>query len=249
MSLHGKTAFVTGAARGIGETLSRALAAEGAKMALIDIDLSATRAVAESIEAAGGQALAIKCDVTDMTAIEAATQQVSSHFGGIDILINNAALHGIEYNIPSTQLPMDAWSLLLDVNLLGPVRCAKACRGVMRARGGGVIINLSSIASMPALNAYGVSKLAVRGLTTALAHELAADGIRVYALVPGLMDTEAVMSEAPPGFVEDVHKKQLIQRQGSPRDLVGAVLFFCSDAASFITGETLTIAGGAPLRT
>lgn len=248
MSLNGKIAFVTGAARGIGETLSRALAAAGVKVAVTDIDLPATRTVADSIVANGGQAFALRCDVTDVEAVTVAAREVSDRFGGIDILINNAALHGIEYNIPSTELPLDEWRLLLDVNVVGPVRCATACRAAMRARGGGVIINLSSIASMPALNAYGVSKLAVRGLTTALAHELAADGIRVYALAPGLMDTEAVMSMAPPGFVEDVVNRQLIQRQGRPQDLVGAVLFFCSDAASFITGEMLTIAGGTPLR-
>jgi NAD(P)-dependent dehydrogenase (short-subunit alcohol dehydrogenase family) len=119
----------------------------------------------------------------------------------------------------------------------------------MRARGGGVIINMSSIASMPATTAYGVSKLAVRGLTVGLAQEFAPDGIRVYAIAPGLMDTESTLAELPEIYKDQIqNRQQLIKRQGTTSDLVGAMLFFCSDAASFITGETLVIGGGHPLR-
>jgi len=129
------------------------------------------------------------------------------------------------------------------------VICAAACRPSMQARGGGVIINMSSIASQPATTAYGVSKLAVRGLTVGLAQEFAPDNIRVYALAPGLMNTETVQAELPQFYKDQIiNQQQLLKREGTPDDLVGAMLFFCSDAASFITGETLVIGGGHPLR-
>lgn len=171
------------------------------------------------------------------------------HFGGIDILINNAALHNITYGQPITKLPLDKWRRMLDVNVVGIVICSAACRPSMRARGGGLIINMSSIASMPATTAYGVSKLAVRGLTVGLAQEFAPDSIRVYALAPGFMDTESSLRELPQIYKDRlINEQQLIKRQGGTRDLVGAMLFFCSDDASFITGETLAIGGGHLLR-
>jgi 3-oxoacyl-[acyl-carrier protein] reductase len=248
----GKTAFITGGGRGIGETFARALAAEGAAIVLAELDLPAAEQVAAAITASGGRTMAVSCDVSDESSVKASVAQATARFGGIDILINNAALHNFTYGQPITQLPLDKWRRMLDVNVVGIVICAAACQPSMRARGGGVIINLSSIASMPATSAYGVSKLAVRGLTVGLAQELAPDGIRVYAIAPGLMNTESTLAELTDTYRDQLdqirNRHQLIKRPGTASDLVGAMLFFCSDAASFITGETLVIGGGYPLR-
>jgi len=170
-------------------------------------------------------------------------------FGGVDILINNAAKHLMEYAGKPTELPRAKWRLMMDVNVIGIVNCSAACRPSMRERGGGVIINQSSIAGFDPTTPYGISKLAVRGLVVALAREFAADGIRVYGIAPGPMDSPAAMADLPPALLETfINRYQLIKRQGRMADLVGAVLFFCSPEASFITGETLMIGGGYPLR-
>jgi NAD(P)-dependent dehydrogenase (short-subunit alcohol dehydrogenase family) len=249
MQFEGKTAFITGGGRGIGEIFARALANEGAAIVLAELDLPAAEKVAGDIIAAGGQALAVPCDVSDEQSVSQAVDLATGRFGGIDILINNAGLHGYAYGQPISKLPLDRWRRMLDVNVVGIVICSAACRPSMQARGGGVIINMSSVASMPATTAYGVSKLAVRGLTVGLAQEFAPDGIRVYGIAPGLMDTESVLGELPEFYRDQiVNKQQLIKRMGTPADLVGALLFFCSDGASFITGETLVVGGGHPLR-
>ena len=119
----------------------------------------------------------------------------------------------------------------------------------MRARGGGVIINQASISGLTATNSYGVSKLAVRGITVALAHELAADKTRVYCIAPGIVDSPSAMATVPQASIDaNINKRQLVKRQGKMTDLVGALLFFCSEEASFITGEMLVIGGGYPTR-
>jgi NAD(P)-dependent dehydrogenase (short-subunit alcohol dehydrogenase family) len=137
---------------------------------------------------------------------------------------------------------------MLDVNVVGIVNCSAACRPLMRARGGGVIINMGSIAGASATNSYGVSKLAVRGLTVGLAREFAGDAIRVCGVAPGLVDSPAAMAEMPAdriaGFIEDL---QLVKRQGTMQDVANLVAFLCSDEASFITGETVSVSGGFPL--
>jgi NAD(P)-dependent dehydrogenase (short-subunit alcohol dehydrogenase family) len=249
MAMTGKVAFITGGGRGIGETFAKALASEDASVVLADLDLEAAERVAGEIECAGGRAMAVSLDVSDEDTVASAVAGATARFGGIDILINNAALHSFTYGQPITRLPLDKWRRMLEVNVVGIVICSAACRPSMQARGGGVIINMSSIASMPAATAYGVSKLAVRGLTVGLAQEFAPDNIRVYALAPGLMNTDAVKAELPEKYWDlIINQQQLIKRQGTPADLVGAMLFFCSDAASFITGETLVIGGGHPLR-
>jgi NAD(P)-dependent dehydrogenase (short-subunit alcohol dehydrogenase family) len=138
---------------------------------------------------------------------------------------------------------------MLDINVVGIVACSAACRDSMRDRGGGVIVNQSSISGLTATNSYGVSKLAVRGLTNALAFELASDGIRVYCIAPGIVDSPSAMANVPRERIEaNINRRQLIKRQGRMQDLVGALLFFCSEDASFITGEMLVIGGGYPLR-
>ncbi len=255
MKFQGKTAFITGGGRGIGEVFAQALAAEGASVILADIDLSVGLTAAAAIQASGGRAMAVQCDVGDENSVASAVAKTIESFGGIDILINNAARHLTAYSQPITSLPIAQWREMLNVNVVGIVICAAACRPSMQARGGGVIVNISSNSSFMldgppiGLRCYGISKLAVRGLVVGLAHELAVDGIRVYGIAPGPVQTQAVRDDIPSELLDQfVKTKQLIKRRGEVADLVGALKFFCSDEASFITGETLLIGGGYPLR-
>ncbi|HEV3113356.1 MAG TPA: SDR family oxidoreductase [Candidatus Binataceae bacterium] len=249
MRFKDKVAFITGGGRGIGETYARALAAEGAAVVLAEIDMPAAQGVAASIAEGGARALAVPCDVAEEESVDAAVARAVEHFGGVDILINNAAKHLTEYAGKPTELARAKWRLMLDVNVIGIVNCAAACRSSMRERGGGVIINQSSIAGFDPTTPYGISKLAVRGLVVALAKELAPDGIRVYGIAPGPVDSPSAMADLPPALLDGfINRLQLVKRQGRMADLVGAVLFFCSAEAGFITGETLVIGGGYPLR-
>jgi len=249
MRFKDKVAFITGGGRGIGETYARALGAEGAAIVLAEIDMPAAQGVAASIAEGGARALAVECDVADEDSVNAAVARAVQHFGGIDILINNAAKHLMEYGVEPTKLPRAKWRLMLDVNVIGIVNCSAACRPSMRERGGGVIINQSSIAAFEPTSCYGISKLAVRGLVVGLAKEFAPDGIRVYGIAPGPVDSPSAMADLPRELLDGfINRLQLVKRQGRMTDLVGAVLFFCSSEASFITGETLVIGGGYPLR-
>jgi 3-oxoacyl-[acyl-carrier protein] reductase len=244
-----KVALITGAGQGIGEEYAKALAAEGAAVVIADIDASAAERVVSALQLAGHRALAAVCDVADEGGVAAAVSQAISVFGGIDILVNNAARHLMEFNVAPTALPLNKWREMLDVNVVGIVNCSSACRASMRARGGGVIINQGSISGFMSTTPYGVSKLAVRGLTVGLAQEFAADRIRVYCIAPGLVDSPSANAEVPTQMRDRlVSEQQLVKRHGLMRDLTGPLLFLCSDEASFITGETLIVSGGFPMR-
>ena len=244
-----KVAFITGGARGIGLEYAKALAAEGAAVSLADVDTDAGRAAVAEIEALGGNAVAPACDVGDENSVESAVAQTINSLGGVDILINNAARHLTTYAAPLTEMSRDKWRDMLNVNVIGIINCTSACRSSMAARGGGVVINIASIAGLMMTSPYGISKLAVRGLTVGLAAELAPDNIRVYGICPGAVDSPATIEGGSKNLREDyIHNRQLIKRQGRMTDLLGALKFFCSDEASFITGEMLVIGGGYPLR-
>ncbi len=244
-----KVAFITGAAQGIGETYARRLAAEGAHIAIADVNETGAKQVADSIAETGARAIGLACDITDESQIEAAVAETSSQLGGVDILINNAAKHLMEYNAPCAELPLEKWRLMMDVNVVGIVACSKACRPSMRERGGGAIVNMSSIAGFASTSPYGVSKLAVRGLTVALAKEFADDGIRVNGIAPGIVDSPAAMSDVPREMIDQyVDQYQLIKRPGRMKDLVNALFFLCGEESSFVTGETLLVSGGYPAR-
>jgi NAD(P)-dependent dehydrogenase (short-subunit alcohol dehydrogenase family) len=247
-TLGGKVAFVTGAATGFGAAFARDLAAGGASVVLAEIDGAGARRLAGEIVAAGGQAIAVDCDVADEEAVARAMHAAVEGFGGVDILINNAGLHSVAYNRGFGELGSRETRRLFDVNVFGTINCTLAARPLMAARGGGSVINIASIAAYSSANAYGVSKLTVRGLTIALAHELSGDAIRVNAIAPGLIATETIRAEMPAAMFEDfAQNKQLVHRTGEMRDIVAAMRYLCSDAASFVTGETLKIAGGFPL--
>jgi 3-oxoacyl-[acyl-carrier protein] reductase len=244
----GRTAVITGGAIGFGRAFARALVAEGANVALADIDASAAEGTAAELVSGGGEAIAVECDVADADQVDAAVATTVDRFGGIDILINNAGLHLTKYNQPFGMLSRNEIRGLFDVNVIGVINVTLACRDSMRQRGGGAVLNISSMAGYMSATPYAVSKLAVRGLTVAFATELAPDRIRVNAIAPGLMNTESALADLPRPLIDEfVHERQLVHRLGTMGDVVSAMLYLCSDEASFITGETLKVSGGYPL--
>jgi 3-oxoacyl-[acyl-carrier protein] reductase len=244
----GRTAVITGGAIGFGRAFARALVAEGANVALADIDASAAEGTAAELVSGGGEAIAVECDVADADQVDAAVATTVDRFGGIDILINNAGLHLTKYNQPFGMLSRNEIRGLFDVNVIGVINVTLACRDSMRQRGGGAVLNISSMAGYMSATPYAVSKLAVRGLTVAFATELAPDRIRVNAIAPGLMNTESALADLPRPLIDEfVHERQLVHRLGTMGDVVSAMLYLCSDEASFITGEKLKVSGGYPL--
>jgi len=247
MRFEGKVVFITGGAIGFGRAFGRAFGQEGAAVAIADIDGDAARRTAGDFEAEGIRAMALTCDVAAEDEVDEAVGKTVAELGGVDILLNNAGKHLMKYNQPFTVLPRHELRALFDVNVVGVVNCSVACRQPMAARGGGAIVNIASMAAHLHVSPYAVSKLAVRGLTVALAAELAPDGIRVNGIAPGLMATESAMADLPQEMVDDfVLNRQLVHRLGRMDDIVAAALFLCSDEASFITGETVKVTGGYP---
>lgn len=246
----GRVAVITGGGRGFGKAFGHALAAEGAAVVLVDLDAEAGEAAAAEVNAdarvwaAGGQASALSCDVADEAGVEALMTDVIARHGGIDILINNAGLHSQAYSLPLAELGMAKLRRLFDVNVMSLVLCSLAARKGMKDRAGASIVNISSSAAYPAANAYGVSKLAVRGMTTTLARELAADGIRVNGIAPGIILTDTIRAELPEATVERIKAQQFLKRDGAEKDIVEAMLYLVSDRAAFVTGETLKVSGG-----
>jgi NAD(P)-dependent dehydrogenase (short-subunit alcohol dehydrogenase family) len=244
----GKVVFVTGGAVGFGRAFARAFAAEGAAIAIAEIDDEPAERTASELRDAGAGAFAVHCDVSREDEVEAAVAKTVGELGGVDVLLNNAGLHLTKYNQPFGVLPRDELRRLLDVNVVGIVNCTLACRDAMAARGGGAIVNISSTAADICTSPYGVSKLAVRGLTVAFAQELAPQAIRVNSISPGFMATENALADMPQSIVDEmVNVRQKVHRLGTMDDIVAATLYLCSDAAGFVTGEDLRVSGGFPL--
>ena len=243
MKLNDKVALVTGAGSNLGKVYATALASEGARLVIGDLDGTLARDAAAGLREAGAQAIGVTMDVADDDHIQAAVEAARSEFGGLDILVNNAGLARGRWNLMS-ELTTQEWDHIMRVNVVAPVVCARACRPLMAARGGGVIVNQSSMAGYSQLSsAYAVSKLAISGVTVALATEFANDNIRVNGIAPGMMN-----GRLPQEIVDRMVSLQLVHRRGAPEDLVGALLFLCTDASSFITGQTLIVDGGVSAR-
>lgn len=244
----GKVLFVTGAGQGFGRDFALGFSRAGAAVVVTDVRPEAAQETAARITAEGGRAIALTCDVSNEVSVSVAMEESSRQFGGIDVLINNAGRHLLKYNQPFSVLSTTDLRDLFDVNLMGVIFCTRSCQPHMRARGGGAVLNIASIGGHLTPTAYGVSKLAVRGLTVAFANELAKDGIRVNAVSPGLIATESAVAELPAEMLRQFREQQqLIKRQGEMADVTAAALYLCSDAASFITGEILKVSGGYPL--
>jgi 3-oxoacyl-[acyl-carrier protein] reductase len=242
----GKVAVITGGGRGFGKAFGTALSAGGAHVVLADIDGEAAKAAAAELTEQGGSATGMTCDVADEEGVAAVMGEVAEHHGGLDILVNNAGLHAA-YNKPFTELGLDKVRRVFDVNVMGTVICSLAAREVMKGRAGASIVNISSSAAYANRTVYGVSKLAVRGLTVSFAREFAADGIRVNGIAPGLIFTDAVRAQLSRSEADRVLGEQILPREGEERDIVEALLYLISSKASFVTGETLRVTGGFAL--
>lgn len=251
--LEGKTAIVTGAG-GRGNSIGRAyavgLAAAGASVVVADLNKDGAQAVADEINASGGKAIAVGVDITDINQVAAMAAAATAAFGGIDILVNNAALMLELGQINVADVPLDQWNKVMNVNVTGALICAQAVIPSMRARGGGRIVNQVSGGAFPAISVYGVSKLALTGLTTTMAKQLGRDKITVNAIAPGNVTSEAGSKLVPEGspFAQFLAMNVCTRAQGAPDELVGALLLLCSQAGDWMTGQTIHIDGGWVLR-
>ncbi len=244
----GKVGIVTGAAGGIGQAYAEALAGEGAAVVVADINLEGAEKAARGIVADGGTAVAIGVDVSDPGSAKAMADRTLAEFGGIDYLINNAAIFGgmkLDFLIT---VDWDYYKKFMSVNLDGALACTRAVYKKMARRGGGAIINQSSTAAWLYANYYGLAKVGINGLTQQLSRELGGMNIRINAIAPGPIDTEANRTTTPPEMVADIVKGIPLSRMGQTDDLIGMCLFLLSDQAQWITGQIFNVDGGQIIR-
>ncbi len=243
----GKVAVVTGAGRGIGEGYAKGLAAEGAAVVVAELDAGNGERVAGEIEAAGGRAVFVSTDVSSEESTLAMAAAATDAFGGVDLLVNNAAIYGGMKIESILKVDWDYYQRFMAVNMNGALLCARAVVPSMKRRGGGAIVNQSSTAAYLGSGYYGMSKLAIHGLTHALAAELGGRNIRVNAIAPGPTDTEATRDTVG-AFIDHILSSMPIKRMGTVDDMVAACLFLLSDEAGFITGQILAVDGGQIIR-
>jgi NAD(P)-dependent dehydrogenase (short-subunit alcohol dehydrogenase family) len=242
-SVAGKVAIVTGAAQGIGNAIAKGLAAEGARIVVADLN-RAEEAAAEFDDGVG-----IAVNVADEAQVERMAQEVIDRCGRIDILVNNAGLYASLAMRPFTEIPVDEWRQVMDVNVLSMFLTTRAVVPHMREQGGGRIVNISSgtpFRGVPFLLHYVTSKGAIVALTRALAKELGRDDVLVNCVAPGFTMSEGVRQH--PEVIEALRdvsvSARTLQRDQEPEDVVGAVVFLCGPGASFVTGQTIVIDGG-----
>jgi len=244
--IEGKVALVTGASRGIGEAVARKLAAEGAKVAISSRKIEGLQPVADAIVADGGTAIAHAAHNGRVADVLALADAVEEQLGPVDILVNNAGTNPVFG--PAIQAEERLWDSLFNTNLKGHFFLSQRIARGMVERGGGVIVNMSSVAAkqhMPGLGLYGVTKAALTALTTVLAKELGPAGVRVNAVGPGVIDTQfSFMLVNTPEIRDKVLEAQALKRIGEVDDVADATVFLCSDGAQHISGHFLAVDGG-----
>jgi len=269
IDLSGRVAVVTGGSRGLGRADALTLARAGADVAIADIQLESdpsgveaygalaqaaqaqgivyTESTADEIRAMGRRALALKCDVTDRSQVDATVARVVEELGSVDILINNAGTldHVGQFHNQSPSL----WERDLRVNLTGGFNCAQAVWEHMKARGWGRIVNMASVAGTLGgfgQASYSTTKAGILGLTRTLAMEGGRHGITCNAIVPGVIGTEA-FNFANPEMNQRIVDRTVFKRPGEPQDVANAIAFLCSDLAAYVTGVALNVSGGVEL--
>lgn len=251
--ISGKVAVVTGAG-GRGNSIGRAyalgLAQAGAAVVVADLNSDGADAVAQEIVAAGGQSIAVGVDITQPDSVASMARAAADAFGGVDILVNNAGLMAELGYLPAVDIPIEQWNRIMAVNVTGALNCAQAIVPLMRARGGGKIVNQVSGGAFPAQSIYGVSKLALVGLTTTLARQLGREKINVNAIAPGntMSDAGKLITPDDSPFVKLLEATVAMRVRGQPDELVGTLLLLCSSAGDWITGQVLHVDGGWVLR-
>jgi len=241
MSLNGRNAVVTGGGRGIGRAIALVLAAQGATVAVWDLNGTDAHATADAIGEAGGKAIAIVGDAADATAVRAGADRTHAELGPVTVLVNNA---GITNYVPFPDLTEETWDRMIRINLKGPFLVTRAFVPDMLTAGHGRIVNISSSSAQtggPAVSHYAASKGGVIGLTKALATEFADTGITVNNVAPSLIDTPLLRE----GFDPDVLGATMpMKRAGRPDEIAYAVAYLASDEAAYVTGQTLSVNGG-----
>lgn len=242
-----RIALVTGAAHGIGRAIALHLSAQGAAVAVIDLDGPGAQTTAKLIESAGGRAWAYGADITDMPAVEAAIAEAEAAVGPIDILVNNAA-----YTVAGDleHITLDTWHREVDVNVNGTYHCLRALLPRMQARGKGVVVNIASVNGVRYFGnpAYSAAKAALINLTQSVASEYGRYGIRCNAVLPGSVRTDnitwTIRQERDPDVFKKLARWYPLGRVAEPEDVAKAVSFLSSDEASYITGVALPVDGG-----
>ncbi|MEO1614782.1 MAG: 3-oxoacyl-[acyl-carrier-protein] reductase [Planctomycetota bacterium] len=241
--LSGHVAIVTGASQGLGKAVAHGLAINGATVALIARNAEKLAAVVDEIEAAGGKAVAVPCDVTDREATAAAIKQVADDHGRLDILVNNA---GITRDKTMRGMSDEEWDSVIATNLTSCFVCCRAAAGIMRRKKYGRIINMASVSGLIGNQGqanYSASKAGMIGMTRTMSKELVNRGVTCNAVAPGFIASEMTES-MPAGILDEVVKAIPAKRVGQPEEVAATVLFLASPAAGYISGQTLVVDGG-----
>jgi 3-oxoacyl-[acyl-carrier protein] reductase len=245
-SLQGRVAVVTGAAQGIGKAYALGLAGAGAHVVVADVKAEAAAATAAACADVGPASLALTVDVSDKASTLAMAEAVRERFGTCHVLVNNAAIYEDLESAPLLEVDIEYWRRVFAVNLDGPLLCVQALAPLMVEAGWGRIVNQSSVGGwMGRGSHYACSKLALSCLTQGLAHQLGRKGVTVNAIAPGTIHTEATMKVVSAELRAQMIARAAVPIEAGPAELVGTLLYLCSDGASFVTGQTIFVDGGA----
>jgi NAD(P)-dependent dehydrogenase (short-subunit alcohol dehydrogenase family) len=247
MSEEKRVAFITGSARGIGMAVAEAFMREGCMVAIADLDIDEAMATAERLDPSGERTLAVQIDVTQTSSVDAAIEATVGKFGGLDALVNNAGTINPQ---PSEAVTDEAWSGLIGVHLDGTFRCCRAAYPALKDSQTGAIVSISSVAAkigIPQRLSYSAAKAGIEGLTHVLAVEWAAANIRVNAVAPGYTMTKRMEGTIASGLLDETQVTRLIpmRRFAQPEEIANAVYWLASPLASYVTGQSLYVDGGA----